>query len=1036
MENLVVQRRRSDPVPAVGGPRSRPGGARLVMVLLALLAVAPPAAPGPARPELDPVTFALPQQTVTALELDSDGFLWVGTLSGLARWDGYEARTFSHVAGEATSLAANLVSVIARASDGTIWVETPAGVQPFLGVTRGFGAVCSSGRLARDGAGTIWVVSPGGLLRARGSGLRPVAPLPPRVAGDGGRIPRPLGDGEHGVWIATGEREFQRWDGSRWRRMVLPVPTDPETTLVGRRRLWTVSGNHLRECVPGPTGWSCRVVIRLGGPEELPRPLTLARGLGETLWVGTDRGAYRVAVSDGTTEYVELGSPGNRPSQMARRILVGPGGTVWLGTVTGVWHLRPFLPAFEFLGGKDGLSGGFVTALAEDRRRHLWVGLYGGGIDEILPRGEIVVHHPRVSPPGEGSFEQVWALLPDPGGDLWVGADEGLALLEPGSGSIRPVVLPPPRQAVTTLVAGADPRTVWVGRFKGGVVRLEGPGAPGLRVYPRGEPPSWDDPCLSVRSLRLAAGSLWIGTDRGLLRLDPVTGRVAGVAGRPGTPPLCGTVVWQVLPAGGGRLWVATDGGLDLVDPEGGTVEHVLGPAEIPGATVYRMEAGPEGWLWLSTNHGLLRFDPRSHRTTTHRRAEGVLVGEFNRGASCRRRDGTLLFGGNRGLVIVHPERVPAPHRLRPPVAVSLRVLGPEGWTELEPPGSGGRIGVPPGARAVQVVLARPLPFGTERVRYRFRVNEHEGSWIDLGSGRSITLARTAAGTLHLAAEAAEGAGPWSDPYSLAVEFRPAFWERTDLRFLGAALAAALVGLAGWGVSVRRYHHRMELARAAHRLAQERDRIARDLHDEIGAGLTSISFLAELLGPPGEEGGRRAAERIGATARRLLESLDSLIWAVDPRHDSLEETVALLREAAAEAIEAGGAVAELRFPEAGPPAGISGGLRQTMLLVLREAVANALRHGGAHRVRVRLDTRPGWLRLEVEDDGRGFDPEDAGISGHGLGNMRARARRVGGSLQVSSVPGSGTRVILEIPLEEGGAGIPQTGDRAGDREAS
>ncbi len=994
------------------------------------------AGPGPPLPELSPVTHELPQQTVTAMALDAGGFLWVGTLSGLARWDGYTARTFVHLPGDPTSLASNLVLGLAADGTGRIWVETAAGVQPFLGVTRGFGEIHPHGSLARDGSGTLWVATPGGIFRAVAGGLHRVAPLPPEPAGARGERPRPLGDGAGGVWIPGPRGTFLRWDGTGWREVRLEVPADPALTVVGRGRLWTVCRGGVWECSEATPAWRCRERVRIGGGGGGGQVLTVARGLGETLWVGTGEGALRITLSTGAVERVPVGTPRNCPSQMVRSILVAPDGTAWLGTVTGVWCRPPYLPAFEFVGAGDGLSGGFVTALAEDGQDHLWVGLYGGAVDEILPGGRIVSHRQRTSRGGGVAFDRVWAVVPAPGGELWVGGDAGLARLDPRHDTFHRVTLPPPRSAVTALLRGTDPSVVWAGRFQGGLLRLRGPEQDPELVFPPRPPASWNDPRFTVRSLALAMGSLWIGTARGLLRLDPTTGEVVPVAGRAGTPPLAGPVVWQVRPAGGGRLWVATDGGLDLVSPAEGTVRHVLGAPEIPGATVYRMEADASGWLWLSTNHGLVRFDPRTGQHTLYGRAEGVLVEEFNRGASCRRRDGSLSFGGNRGLVVVHPDRVPVPRRLRPPLVVSLKVLTPRGWRELEPPRAGGALSVDPGGRAVQIVLARPMPAGAEQVRYRFRVSEREESWLDLGPGRSITLARTGAGTLHLEAQAAEPAGPWSESFSLAIRFLPGFWERGEVRAAGALLVALLVGLAGWGLTVRRYRHRMELARAARRLAEERDRIARDLHDEIGAGLTSISLLTELLAAAPGHGEReeQAARRIGRTARRLLQSLDSLIWAVDPRHDSMEELVASLREAAAEAIEAAGLRADLRFPEPPPQMAVSGERRRTALLVLREAVANAVRHGAATTVRVYLEVDPRGLRLEVADDGRGFDPEAVRARGHGLGNMRARARRVGGRCRIETTPGAGTRVILEFPLAGDAGGIPRTGDRAGGEE--
>ncbi len=975
---------------------------------------------GGSRVALHPATLGLPQETITALARDRHGFLWIGTLSGLARWDGYEVRSFYRVPGEPYSLAANEVRRLAVDGEGTLWVETAAGVQRFRGASAGFGEVLSGARLVLDGAKTAWALRRDGVFRlVRGTAVR-AGPLPgwlsPRSI-----LSRPLAGGDRGLWLWLETGRLARWNGTRWRLIELQPRIHPNWAILAvSGRLWVASRGTLWECREADPRWRCQPLARLHDALGSIHALSLARTENGALWVGGERGAWRISSAGSVPLQVLPGSPENLPSRIVRTILPESSDTVLLGTVTGLWRCDAHRSAFEAVNA----SGGFVTALMEDGHRHLWIGSYGNGVDELLPSG--AVHHHRHREPGSSFRNRVWALAAGADGEIWAGSDGGLDRLVPESGRFEPVRLPW-HGAVTCLATDPAGRRLWAGLYEEGVVELQPRTGEVRRVFPSGEGGSLSLEARKIRSLLARDGTLWIGTEAGLYR-EPVTGGEAvAVAGTPETSPLASPVVWEIVPAGDGALWLATRGGLDRLDPVRGTVRHVLGRGEIPGGTVYRIERDRGGSLWLSTNHGLVRYKPGTGRWTRFGAGDDLPLVEFNRGASCALASGTLAFGGNRGLVLVHPERIQRPERVASPVVARLTILEANGWRELEPPAEAA-LALAPAVRAVRLTFARPVVRCQERVEYRVRMDGGEAGWIRLGSRRTMTLARSGPRKLEMAVQASISPGPWSTPLKLHIRFLPSFWERQEVRWGGLLLAIVLAAGLARSVVARRYRHRLALARERQRLIEERERISRDLHDEIGAGLTSISLLSELIRrpPEGDAPGAEAAGRVGGIARGLLEALDTLIWAVDPRHDTLEATVALLREHAVEAIEAGDAVAEVELPDPVPELVVPGAIRRTVLLVMREAVANALRHGGARRVTVRLGVEDGMLRLRIEDDGCGFEG-GAGRKGggHGLRNMAARAASVGGSVEIESAPGRGTAVTLVVPLE---GAIPPLGD--------
>ena len=195
---------------------------------------------------------------------------------------------------------------------------------------------------------------------------------------------------------------------------------------------------------------------------------------------------------------------------------------------------------------------------------------------------------------------------------------------------------------------------------------------------------------------------------------------------------------------------------------------------------------------------------------------------------------------------------------------------------------------------------------------------------------------------------------------------------------------------------------------------QERVRIAADLHDELGAGLTRILMLSEPTG-----GGN--LDRIRRAALEMTRSLDEIVWAVNPKNDRLDRLAMYLDAYAFELLEISGITSRVDFPVPLPQRPIAATVRHGLFLAFKEALTNIIRHAGAHQVQLRLTVSPRFFNLSVEDDGRGFVVSEAGKesadTGNGLDNMRERLAKVGGRCMISSVPGCGTRVEFELPWE-------------------
>jgi signal transduction histidine kinase len=247
---------------------------------------------------------------------------------------------------------------------------------------------------------------------------------------------------------------------------------------------------------------------------------------------------------------------------------------------------------------------------------------------------------------------------------------------------------------------------------------------------------------------------------------------------------------------------------------------------------------------------------------------------------------------------------------------------------------------------------------------------------------------------------------------------RPWFWETWWFR--AAGVASVLLAVTAGTTLVQRSRHRHELETMRHQraLEDERARISRDMHDEVGASLTEIAILSELAVRRDSPNGTRRGEleKIAGRSRAMLDAIGEIIWALNPEHDPPDHLASYLREYAATFLENTGHRGELSFetsPAAGP---LTSDFRRNVFLILKEALANVAKHAQARSVRIDLDLDDERLTLMIADDGVGFARDSVAGARHGLGNLERRANALGGSVSIEPAPAGGTCVRLDVPL--------------------
>jgi signal transduction histidine kinase len=449
-------------------------------------------------------------------------------------------------------------------------------------------------------------------------------------------------------------------------------------------------------------------------------------------------------------------------------------------------------------------------------------------------------------------------------------------------------------------------------------------------------------------------------------------------------------------------------GGVSMTrDPSAPTlVFENYGKAQgVASEAVWSIAEDLDGRMYFGTGKGLDRLDLRTGRLSHIAQSDGLAGSAINHCMRDSRGDIWIATGTG---VSQLPHTADRPAAAQPPPATYLTAIQVAGQF-VELPIRGTAI-----AQPLEVTQARStirieyvaLSFLGERaLRYQYRLEGATPDWSAPTDERSVTYGGLAPGAYRFQVRAVRPDGAvGSAVAALTVQVLPPVWRRWW--FMNAA--ALSLALAGFGL--HRFRLRQILATEA-----VRRQVSRDLHDDVGSGLVQIAVLSELARDD-VEFGTRSWPDVARLARSLRDSMSDIVWAVDPQKDHLSDLVQRMREVALSLLEADGRVVSFNGPDprAIERTGMTTDRRRHLLLFFKEAVTNVSRHARATRVTIDLHVSATTLTLVIADDGCGFEAATV-RRGNGLAGLEVRARQLGGELDIQSVPGHGTTVLLTVP---------------------
>lgn len=937
----------------------------------------------------------LPQDTIRALAQSRDGYLWIGTEEGLARFDGIEFTVYTRDAGQ---LPNNLVTALWASRDGSVWIGTAGGLARYhAGRFTIFGAkdgVPSAfiTSIHEDSHGTVWVAAGLFLCRYR-EGKFTRFGQEHGIPAQGVRAA--IVDASGRVWVA-GFGSIGLFENDRFQE------TTAGGSLSGGITLCLALDSSGELMAGGTNG----VLLNEGGRRRL---LTTADGLPATfvralvhdrdgsIWIGTNSGLCRRA--NGRIDSVSEGV--FRAGEWVWCLYEDRDGNLWVGTNSGLHLFRD--QSFAMFGKNEGLPSDQPTTMLAARDGAIWVGFHDGGAGRLAES--------RYSPVQGLPSNEVFCLRETSDGEVLVGTRAGLTRVQ--GGRVIGTYTPSDNVGRHNVFDAMEvsPGTLWLGT-NGGVMEVSG----GKTSNAIAGGPLLNDAVVALLAAR--DGSRWAGTfGSGLWRWR--NGHADLITVEQG---LSSNQIRSLAEDEDGTIWIGTAGG-GLAFYRENRFWRCSAVNGLPSDNVAHVTDDGSGWLWLATTRGLARVEKVKIKDLVHNPAARLPVVVFGiseglKSMNCapgwpassgggRSRDGRLWFPTVAGLAAVRPERLHTESAPPPAQVVEVRVDG----VDLVPTAF---ATLPPNSHRVEFRYAAVRLAAPESVRYRYKLEGLDAQWIEAGSRRVANYNTLPSGRYRFVVSASDSRGAaFGETASFSFRRTPHLWETIWFRWLLAAGVALLVWLISrWRILQERHRFSLVLA--------ERARLAREIHDTLAQGYVGISSQLEAVSMLLPKDPAQARQYLNLAQKMAHHSLTEARRSVmDLRDQALEgQTLAQAMEQTSRMMTAGrGLTATVQAPPNLPV--VPKETEQQLLRIAQEALTNALKHSEATQATIALQREGNNLKLSIVDNGSGFDPNNAFLSagGHfGLLGMQERAQRAGGTLRLETAPGAGTTIEVTVPL--------------------
>lgn len=983
---------------------------RLFFLLLLLLTSVVQAQQLPFQFDHVTVKDGLSQSQAYCFFQDSYGYLWIGTQDGLNRYNGSSFKVYKNDPFDSTTITHNWIWSITEDRHGDLWLGTFQGLCKYIRSEDKFvqyhhklnDTTSISGNrtnfVLRDNKDRIWISVWGAGLNLYDEATNQFKQFPPSAT-DKTKLGDPAirvlhCDKKGTIWVGT-------WTG-------------------GLYRIHESHNQFTFERIPDQEG--------------LFRQITsITEDQAGKLWIGS----YTSGLVSLDPKTLYMKREFNFGDNEVNKLLIDSKSNLWIGTNSGLYYIdsktnkvnhyqyQPFIA--------HGISSNTLYELYEDKSGNIWIA--ANGLDLYNPRKRVFqTFRPNPESKNNLSDDHINTFCEDNEGNIWIGTETGsLNEFNTKTKTFTEIKLTDKKGAVATNLyqIAFDGKYLWLASFQSGLIRYDK--KTGSSYFFLNNHPSPLGKEAFVNNVLLDFdGTIWIGTyDNGLYHYDPKTDKVSSFkASLQNTNAIGANFInrlyldkknnlWIGLWGGGLSLFIRDKGtfinyrydrnnksglsdqavsgiiqhddstyfictqtGINKLNRNTGKFTHYFEKDGLASNVTYDILPDNQGHYWITTNEGLIHFNPVNNTFKTYSETDGLAANEFNHRAVLASTSGYFYVGTIAGFSRFNPSDFK--ENKTPPILV---IESYEVFDKTFP--ASGNIQLPYDENYLTFHFSAIDFSSPEKIRYQYKLEGIDKDWQESGTSREAHYTNLDPGTYYFRVRAANADGYWTEPgATMKLHIAPPFWKTVWFLTLIILVISSIIYAA--------HRYRLQQSLKVERL---RNKIASDLHDEVGSSLTRISIYADLIqNETADLESKNYLKGISALSREVVTTMSDIVWSIDNRYDTLEALLLRMKDFATEILQSKNI--ELHFQTSGLQPGkvLDPGLKQNLYLIFKEAINNIVKHAQASVVSVLIQENKDGFLMRIEDNGKGL-PSTESVRGNGLRSMRRRAVAIEGELE-------------------------------------
>ncbi len=723
-------------------------------------------------------------------------------------------------------------------------------------------------------------------------------------------------------------------------------------------------------------------------------------------WVAGGKSGYFLFDPSGNEIEVQFPYKGSFSGGKINDIFQDKVGGIWIGSTKGLSYTHPQLSKFNSYSNArvDEENGLNLTwsIYTDDDKNFLLGSEYG-----LYSFNTRTFHMEKIPFPGTQESKIIYSFLKTKTGKLLLGSSQGLFEARLVGGKYKIFKILPELIGLIGCMEELSDGKILIGCYdERGLYEISGDFSKTSKFQINPKRPtgliSSSINCMEKDDF----GKVWIGTDKGLSLFDPVKKRFDNH-------------VWEKIFEKGefsplvydfanfkDELWIATFGtGIIIFNKERRTYSHLGLKEGLPNESVYQLQVQNEK-VWASTNKGLCLIDKKNRKIRTFTEGDGLQSNEFNHFSSFKNKESQkIYFGGLYGFDEASSFLSPENNNL-PKIAISkASIYTDSGKREL--PIEKRIWELRPGEENLEIEFSALNYLMPEKNKYAYSYSSLKSERIELGEKSRLNLVKLQPGTFTLKIFASNNEELWNvKPLEIKIVVQPHFWKTDWFKALIALATIFILFLIARFYIKSRIRNQILILEKQQAVKQERSRISAEMHDDLGSGLTSIKMLSEVIKIKSGKGDDPELEKISSRSEELIDSLNTIVWALNNENDQLVHMAAYFRLFCKKQFEERGLDLSLEVkvdPEI-ESIEVSGELRRNIFLILKESTHNIFKHSGATHAYIKILFLPSGLAMEIKDNGKGANLGEQKI-GNGLKNMKNRALAIGGKIEFKSENG-------------------------------